>query len=317
MKKFIIGILNKVFTRIASISIEEQRKIYDRLEKIHISIGISQAEANKGKKSDRVSDYGFCVFSQWDEDGIIQYLISRIPEISKSFIEFGVENYTESNTRFLITKEHWRGLIIDGNREHIDSIKRSELYWKSELIAEHAFVTIDNVESIFEKHQFVGDLGILSIDIDGNDYWVMKQISIVKPSILIVEINNLLGINKSLTVPYDPNFIRHQKHFSGLYFGASLKAFFDLAKERGYSFVGCNKIGNNAFFVQNRFADRFKILTLEEGYSYNWVRESRNREGELTFLDGRSERLELIGDAEFFDLVTGKIIKINDYINVL
>lgn len=315
MKSIIINFLTKLFNKVLSNVYSEQRKTLERLEKIHLALGLNQAEANLQKKSKMIRDYGFGVFSQWDEDGIIQYLLSKLPEIPKTFIEFGVENYIESNTRFLIMKDHWRGLIIDGSKEHIDYIKRSDLYWKSELIAEHAFITVENIESIFQKHGFVGDLGMLSIDIDGNDYWILNKISIVNPVILIVEINNLLGYKNSLTVPYDPEFMRHKKHYSGLYFGASLKAVYDLAKKKGYSFVGCNEIGNNAFFIQDRYADRFHKLTLEEGYTYNWCRESRDKSGVLTFVDGHKDRLNLIRDCEFFDLETQKLVKLNDYID--
>lgn len=317
MKRFLINFLQKLFRRILMEYLDEQKKINARLERIHFELGKQQLASNIIKNSSKLSENGFSVFSQWNEDGIIQYIISKIPEIPKIFIEFGVENYVESNTRFLLLKDHWKGLIIDGSYDHIQSIKSSELYWKSKLIAVHSFINAENIENIFNSHGFTGDIGILSVDIDGNDYWILKKITSVKPTVVIVEFNNLLGIKKSLTVPYDPMFVRHEKHFSGLYFGASLKAFYDLLIKRGYSFLGCNEICNNAFFVLNEYSDRFQVLTLEEGYGYNWVRESRNKKGKLLFLDNRLERLQLLDDAEFLDLETEKIIKICDYINIL
>ncbi|TGL04531.1 hypothetical protein EHQ43_14275 [Leptospira bouyouniensis] len=317
MKKLLIRILQRLLNRLFLDYIDEQKKINLRLEKIHIDLGKLQSKANIQKSSLNLSENGFSVFSQWDEDGIIQFIIYKIPEIPRIFIEFGVENYTESNTRFLLLKDHWKGLIIDGSEEYINSIKKTELYWKTKLIAEYAFIDADNIETIFAKNKFSGDIGILSVDIDGNDYWILKKITSVRPVVVIVEFNNLLGIKKSLSVPYDPKFIRHDKHYSGLYFGASLKAFYDLLKIRGYSFIGCNEINNNAFFVLNEFAGRFQVLTLEEGYSYNWVRESRNSIGDLTFLDNRLERLEEIKDLNFLDLESNQLIKIKDYIDYI
>lgn len=317
MKRFLINFLQKLFRRILMEYLDEQKKINARLERIHFELGKQQLASNIIKNSSKLSENGFSVFSQWNEDGIIQYIISKIPEIPKIFIEFGVENYVESNTRFLLLKDHWKGLIIDGSYDHIQSIKSSELYWKSKLIAVHSFINAENIENIFNSHGFTGDIGILSVDIDGNDYWILKKITSVRPTVVIVEFNNLLGIKKSLTVPYDPGFVRHDKHYSGLYFGASLKAFYDLLKTRGYSFIGCNEICNNAFFVLDKYSNRLPELTLEEGYTFNWVRESRDKYGKLTFLDDRMDRLNQIKDVDYLDLETDQVIKLKEYFDVI
>ncbi|HOZ87674.1 MAG TPA: hypothetical protein PL029_07950, partial [Bacteroidia bacterium] len=125
---------------------------------------------------------------------------------------------------------------------------------------------------------------ILHIDIDGNDYWIWQKIERVKADIVIVEYNSLFGDQRPITIPYKADFNRTQAHFSNLYFGCSVPALCDLAKEKGYSFVGCNSAGNNAYFVLTEKLGELKALSAEEGYVLSKFKESRNEQGELTFL---------------------------------
>jgi hypothetical protein len=213
-----------------------------------------------------INDAEFRIYSQWGEDGIISYLVETIPIKNKFFVEFGVENYEEANTRFLLTYYNWSGLIIDSNESYIKQIKSSEIYWRYDLKALHAFVTRDNINEILKKNVPYEDIGLLSIDIDGMDYWVWEKIDVIKPRIVVCEYNALFGYKKAIVVPYQENFNRFKAHYSGLYFGASLKALVNLAKKKGYIFVGCNKNGNNAFFVRNDVKGSLKEVSLEEGY---------------------------------------------------
>lgn len=114
----------------------------------------------------------FKVSSQFGEDGIIQYLVHHLGIETKTFIEFEVENYTESNTRFLLMNNNWKGLVIDGSKENIDYIKNDSIYWKYDLTATCAFVDKENINNIFLENNFSGEIVLLSIDIDGNDYWI-------------------------------------------------------------------------------------------------------------------------------------------------
>ena len=129
----------------------------------------------------------FRVFSQWGEDGIIQFLLQHVSIKQPLFIEFGVENYTESNTRFLLTNNQWSGIVIDGSDENIEYIKKDPIYWATNLKAVSAFITKDNINELITQNGITGDIGILSIDIDGNDYWVWQAIDCVSPSIIICE----------------------------------------------------------------------------------------------------------------------------------
>ena len=118
-----------------------------------------------------IHDAEFKVFSQFGDDGIIQYLIKEtgIREEEKKFIEFGVHDYQESNTRFLLMNDNWRGFIMDGSYENIKSIHNSSWYWQYDLTAVCAFITVENINTLLSKYSFDGEVGILSIDIDGND----------------------------------------------------------------------------------------------------------------------------------------------------
>src|SRR5438552_11289332 len=108
---------------------------------------------------------GFKVFSQWDEDGIIQYLINKIPIENRTFIEFGVENYEESNTRFLLLNNHWQGLVLDASAADIRHIQTDRIYWEFDLQAKCTWITRDNINSLLTEGGFSNDVGLLSIDI--------------------------------------------------------------------------------------------------------------------------------------------------------
>lgn len=235
---------------------------------------------------DNIHDAEFRVFSQWGDDGIIQYLVNRIPIHEKKFIEFGVANYEESNTKFLLMNNNWSGLIMDSSEININHIKGSDIYWRHDLVAEYAFVTAENVNEVISRVGYNGDVGLLHIDIDGNDYWVWKALTIVCPIIAIIEYNSLWGIERPITVPYDASFNRYQKHHSGLYAGASLLSLCDLADEKDYAFIGSNDAGNNAYFVKKEYARYVKIVSPQDGYVLSKFREHRDEKGMLTFMPG-------------------------------
>lgn len=126
--------------------------------------------ATCNKKINSLEEVEFQVFSQFGEDGIIQWLVHNVEIKEKTFIEFGVEDYTEANMRFLLMNNNWTGLVMDGSRENIDHLKKWDLMWKYDLQAMDVFITKDNINQVIKEAGFEGDLGILSIDLDGNDY---------------------------------------------------------------------------------------------------------------------------------------------------
>jgi hypothetical protein len=253
----------------------------------------------------------FKVFSQFGDDGIIQFLIARLGisrELS-SFVEFGVQDYSESNTRFLLLNDNWRGLVMDSDPQNIERIKGSTLYWRQDLTALCRWIDRDNINSILKDSGFGGEIGLLSIDIDGNDYWVWERIEVVDPVIVIAEFNSVFGARRALTVPYDPKFDRTAAHYSNLYWGASVAALALLAQRKGYAFVGCNLAGNNAYFVRadHISAGGVDAITVEEGYVESRFRESRDRKGQLTYLGGAT-RLQAIAEMPVYDIERDAIV---------
>jgi hypothetical protein len=259
------------------------------------------AQANRQKIRIRtLADAEFSGFSQWGEDGILDWLAERLPGIPETFVEFGVEDYRESNTRLLLWLRNWRGLVIDGSPEHVRDIQTQEIAWRFDVIALCAFIDRDNINGLIDAGQFGTDIGILSIDIDGNDYWVWESISVVKPVIVVCEYNAVFGDLRRVTIPYQADFQRTHAHYSNLYFGASLQALIDLGNVKGYAFVGTNRNGCNAFFVRNDRSQEV-LSAIEEVSSYgSRFRESRDRTGRLTFVRGMS-RVNLIHDMLVFD----------------
>jgi len=274
---------------------------------------INNIKLTKTLKS--ISDAEFKVFSQFGDDGIIQYLINTVSILpqEENFAEFGVENYRESNTRFLLINNNWRGFIMDGDGNYIASVKNWNEYWKYDLTAVAAFVTKKNINVLFKKYGFDKDLGILSIDVDGNDYWLWQAFTVTKPVIVIVEYNSVFGKKSAVTIPYKENFYRTKAHYSNLYWGTSIKAITLLAKKKGYAFVGSNSNGNNAYFVRRDRLGKLKELNVETGYVESKYRESRNKAGSLTYVGG-AERLKLIRNLKVVNVVSNKMLKLDSII---
>jgi hypothetical protein len=246
----------------------------------------------------------FKVFSQWGDDGIIQFLVSYLDIPTKTFIEFGVEDYSESNTRFLLVNNNWKGLVLDGSEKNINYIKDDEIYWRHELTAKQVFITAENINQVITENGFTGEIGLLHIDIDGNDYWVWKSIEVVNPIIVIVEYNSVFGKDRAITVPYYPSFNRTRAHCSNLYFGASLKALVELGTSKGYEFIGCNTNGNNAYFVRKDHIKDLEIKSIQEGYVASRFRESVDQKGNRTFITGE-DRIELLRGLPVVNTETG------------
>lgn len=241
-----------------------------------------------------IQESEFKVFSQWEDDGIIQYIINNIEIPNKTFIEFGVEDYTEANTKFLLINNKWSGLIMDCSREAMERVRNSGLYPRYDLTAMQAFVNTDNINDLIAT-RFKGEIGLLHIDIDGNDYWLWKAITIVSPIIVIMEYNSVFGIHRPITVPYDEDFDRTKKHHCNLYYGSSLLSLCDLAKEKGYIFVGVNSCGGNSYFIRKDKIGNLRKLTPEEGYVATKTREHRDKNGKLTFLSPQEGIKDLQG----------------------
>jgi hypothetical protein len=140
------------------------------LDTLRAQLGGLESRAVAALPSDRLRDAEFTVFSQFGEDGILQFLVQRVPIEHDVFVEFGVEDYHESNTRFLLVHDNWRGLIIDGGTTHHDFLGSTGLRWRHHIDAVTAFIDRDNINDLIRAAGIEGDVGLLSVDIDGNDY---------------------------------------------------------------------------------------------------------------------------------------------------
>jgi hypothetical protein len=263
----------------------------DALFRIQVALGRIENRQLMNTRNDSILDYAFTVFSQWGEDGIIQFLIRNTSISRKIFVEFGVENYRESNTRYLLVNNTWSGLVIDSNEKYIRYIKEDPIYWKYNLKAVCEFVHRENINKILTGNGINGDIGLLSIDVDGNDYWIWDAIDTVTPAIVVIEYNHRFGPERAVTIPYDRNFIRERAHHSNIYYGASLPALCLLGNRKGYAFDWCNTGGNNAFFVRrDARPDFIKEVAAEEGFVAGQFRESRDENGQLLYLSPKEEQ---------------------------
>lgn len=275
------------------------------LEKQRIAQGTMLAELNRVKPATPIRDCEFSVFSQFGEDGIIQKMIGSVSIAHQTFIEFGVEDFAESNCRFLMMKNNWRGFVVDGSERWIAAVRRHDWFWKYDLRTKCAFVTRDNVNAVLEESGFDRDLGILSVDVDGVDYWLLEALTAYSPRILIVEFNSLFGSGRCITVPYSEGFSRRQQHYSDLYFGASLGALVHIAGVKGYSLIGTESAGVNAFFVRNDLLnDEVQAVAVATAFQHSTFRQSRNREGKLDYLT-LDERAAAIRGMPVVNVLTG------------
>ena len=189
------------------------------------------------------------IHSQNGEDGVIEAIFALIGATNRFFVEFGVEDGLMCNTRRL-KERGWTGLQMDPREPSGPGVRRE-------------FVTAENIESLLDKHGVPRAFDLLSIDIDGNDYWVWKAISAHCPRVVVIEYNATILPPESRTIAYDPAF----RFDATDYFGASLAALQRLGRAKGYTLVACDSRGVNAFFVADGLAaGRFAPPSLEKLY---------------------------------------------------
>ena len=291
MKKIVKRLRKKFRDLLDSNSLVEMER-----QKLLMGKILSNQIKNKEFQSRSLKDVEFSIFSQFGDDGIIQWLTQNLEIPNKTFIEFGVEDFSESNSRFLMMNDNWSGFVMDGSELNIKNLKSSYYYWKYELASKAVFINKDNINDLIQEQEFNREVGLLHIDIDGNDYYIWDEINVIEPIIVIVEFNGIFGKDRSLSVIYDKDFIRNNSHYSFLLFGSSIKSLYQLAEDKGYSFIGCNSGGNNAYFVRNdKLNDVVKSATLEQGYVESKYRESRDKNGNLSFLNKTQARMLLKG----------------------
>ena len=218
-----------------------------------------------------IENYGYKVFSQNDEDGIIQEIFNRIGTTSKEFVEFGVDIGLECNSHYLLHRG-WHGLWIEGNRGFCNQIenKFKPVIKDGRLKLVNAFITRENIEELIIKnrnsHNEASSPDFLSIDVDGNDWYVWNAIDSIKPRLVCIEYNGKFPPDYSWKQAYNSKHIWDKTDWQG----ASLKALELLGREKGYVLVGTNLNGANAFFVRKDLYSEDKFLncnTAEELYN--------------------------------------------------
>lgn len=313
--KFILIKILKIFLRPFRHTLISISKEFIEKEIFNSGLIISNQNIKKFKKIDNLSDVEFSTFSQWGDDGIIDWLISNLKFKNKKFVEIGIQDYWECNTRFLLKKRNWNGLIIDMSKDYIQKIKKQDIYWKHNLTAKQVKISKENINKILVDNNFNKNIGLLSLDIDSNDYWVIEAMN-VSPGIIVCEYNGIFGDNYKITVPYKKNFNRTKEHYSNLYYGCSINALISLMYKKGFVFIGTNSAGNNAYFLKKKNFNIIKNKIRQKKIFLPKFRESRGTNNQKTFLS-IEKSINLIKNKYVYDLSKKRLIKIKELKNML
>jgi len=225
-------------------------------------------------------DVGFSVYSESDEDGILHFIFSVLGTANKKFVDVGAA-IGGSNTANLSINHGWTGLLIEGSREQAEAI---ESFFNNcpatrnfpPTIA-NEWITKNNINKILIENGMSGEIDLLSIDIDGIDYYIWDAIDCISPRVVVVEFQCIWGPDESKSVPYSDDFCGGFVGRYGVYSGASIAAFVKLARKKNYRLVGCQRFGYNAFFVRNDVgADLLPEIPAQDCFEHpftDWARE--------------------------------------------
>ena len=295
-------------------------KIFNRLSpKINFSLGLSHIlnMRSKYKNIKKINDLDYKVFSQNGEDGIIDYLLYSLKIDKPKFVEIGIGDYSECNTRFLFERASPKGLVIDCIEDLKIKVSKNIKLWRADITILEEFISFRNINSILKKYKFNKNIDLFSLDVDGIDYWILKELPKNFSKIAIVEFNSTFGSEKEITVPYKKNFDRSKYHYSNLCYGASLKAINNIMKKKGFIFIGTNLHRVNAFFVSKKYINKIGLKIPKnkdlKKYVDSNIRESRSKNNLLSYLSGK-KKIQIIKDCEIIDLSkkTPKRLKIKD-----
>ena len=256
------------------------------------------------------------VFSQWGEDGIIDFLLTCLNISKPKIVEFGVGEFKECNSRFTAEFRNASVYMVDSNKNLVNYVKKLDLFWKNSLFPVTDFITPKSAkEHILNAQKLLGGIDIFSIDLDGNDYWILSNLELTGVSIVICEYNPIFN-EIDCTVPRNDNFDRFDAHSSGLFFGMSLKASISIMGSKGFTFIGTNRVGNNAVFVKNEIEDQVpfpKPNIYDLKMFLDWrVRESRDTSGCLNYLQA-TDAFKMIETLSVIDLKSGKQKRLQDF----
>jgi hypothetical protein len=280
--------------------------------------GVAGILAQRAARPSFVSlwDSEVSVFSQWGEDGILDLLCDHAGLVKPRAVEFGAGNFTECNTRFLAEYRSASVMAVDGRDDLIESVDGLAVKWRTTILARQEWITPTTAPEILrDARAAFGGVDVVSLDIDGNDYWVAAALPLSDEAIAVVEYNPLFGSGHAVSVPRDDMFDRIRAHHSWLYYGASLRAFVTLLAGKGYAFVGTNRAGSNAFFLRRDLTAGFPLTLPDPGDLSRYVdwraREARDATGMLSYLHG-DERIALMAELPLVDTITGAELRVGD-----
>lgn len=266
----------------------------------------------------RLWDSEVSVFSQFGEDGILDYLCETLELPRPTVVEFGVGDFTECNSRFLAETRCANVLAVDSYAGLVQSLRKMDVAWKTDVRCISTWLTPQSAaELLIEAHAIFGTVDILSVDLDGNDFWILDALDLTGIAIVVVEYNLLFGPDATVSIPQRDDFSRQKAHYSYLYFGASLRAMTTLMAKRGFSFIGSNRQGNNAFFVRTESFHHLSVdlPTDDFGPFTDWrVREARDSRGRLTFRKATDVSDPSLLALPVQDTVTGQVLLMSEVI---
>jgi hypothetical protein len=218
-------------------------------------------------------DAAFRSYSQTGEDGILLLIFSLIGVTNRRVIEICAGNGVQSNSANWIINHGWTALLVEGDkrlaniaREFYDQCLDTPI-WQPTIVRQ--WVTNENVNSLVEQNGFADEIDLLSLDLDGNDYWIWEALVAVRPRVVVVEYESGFGPHRSIAQRYEPNFV-WQRNRQGLpSCGASLAAYVKLGDQKGYRLVGANRLCFNAFFLRADVgADIFPTVQTESCFGH-------------------------------------------------
>jgi hypothetical protein len=221
-------------------------------------------------KMPKIIDTGFKVYSQFDEDGILLYIFSIIGFTNRKVVEICCGTGSECNTANLIINHACYGLLFDGDGNNISIAKKffqeNKSTWLLPPICKHAWITKDNINDLIKEEEFIGDIDLLSLDIDGIDYYLWNSIEIISPRVFICECHNIVPDDMAITIPYKEDFSYTSKdNYHEEFRSVSPLAMIKLSKRKGYRLIGAHKYGFNLIFMRNDIGNNiFPAITLDQ-----------------------------------------------------
>jgi hypothetical protein len=256
----------------------DDRAALDRKLQMLLEAQWAQQARTPGAPPLTLRDVEFRTFSQNGEDGALRYIFSLIGTTNRQVVEICAGNGVECNAANLLINHGWQGLLVEGDERNANFARDMYSLFQDTFVRQptvvRSWVTAENVNDLISSHGFSGEIDLLSLDIDGIDYWLWQAMTVVKPRVVVVEYNWVWTAEHAVTVPYDPTFVVDFSQ-APYYCGASLAALVKLGRTLGYRFVGAPRTEINAFFVRNDVGlDVLPEVDLRTGlthaYDFDW-----------------------------------------------